>query len=191
MPEPACILGYQWLSKHPAKLKICKPRKTKLGDFRIRGKNRIPEITVNGDLNQYAFTITFTHEIAHLIDYVERGNLQNPHGKNWKTIYSNLLIELLNQDVFPSTLVPAISRHIKSPKAASCSDPGLLDSLRQFDEQDTLTLKDIPDGATFILQSNRIFKKGDLRRTRYRCIEISSGKTYLVHGRSVVTLHKS
>ncbi len=191
MPEPACIAGYQWLCKHPAKLKIAKPRKTKLGDFRIRGKNQIPEISVNGDLNPYAFTVTFTHEIAHLMDYMERGNLQNPHGQDWKTIYSNLLMELLENDAFPIDLVPAVKQHIKSPKAASCSDPELLDQLRLYDDNTTLTLKELPEGATFILRNDRMFEKGELRRTRYRCIELSSGKPYLVHGQSEVKLHNS
>ncbi|MEZ4720339.1 MAG: hypothetical protein R2813_00510 [Flavobacteriales bacterium] len=188
MPEPACKLGYKWLSKYPSKLRITKPRNSKLGDFRIKDRKSIPAISVNGDLNPYSFTITFTHEVAHLIDWTERLSLKNPHGDSWKSVYVELLNQLQENQAFPPELVPIIDRHIKSPKAASCSDPILLEELRKYDSSSSLILKEIHDGAKFRLKNSRVFERGELRRTRYMCTEVSTGRVFLVHGQSEVEL---
>lgn len=188
MPMPACRLGYQWLLQHPAKIKITKPRSTKLGDFRVRDPEVTPVISVNGDLNPYAFTITFAHEIAHMMDWYERKTLANPHGNSWKAIYVGLLRQLLEHDVFPPDFVPVIQRHIHSPKAASCSDPALLDQLRKYDTSGLFVLKELPMGAHFKLNGTRLFERGELLRTRYRCVEMRTGRIFLVHGQSEVEL---
>src|SRR5690606_4091255 len=104
-------------------------------------------------LNPYSFVITFTHEVAHLIDYTQRRSLQNPHGESWKEVYKKLLFELLEAEVFPEAIRSSIERHIHSPKAASCSDPNLLKTLRQFDKNAILTLNDIPNGSKFLLSN--------------------------------------
>ncbi|GAB5540136.1 MAG: SprT-like domain-containing protein [Salibacteraceae bacterium] len=186
MPEKACSIGFDWLEQYPAKLKITKPRKTKLGDFRPKTSAGIAQITVNGNLNQYQFLITFTHEVAHLIDFTKRNSLVDPHGDHWKTEYQRLLVELVQANVFPENLRPALIKHINRPKAASCSDPELLKALRQFDEKPALTLSELPAGSTFSIGNDRHFIKGPLRRTRYRCEEVGSGKYFLVHGASEV-----
>ena len=56
----------QLMLKHPVHFKISKPRKTKLGDFRIDPGKKLPTITVNGNLNEYSFLVTTIHEFAHL-----------------------------------------------------------------------------------------------------------------------------
>ena len=188
MPAAACRVGYKWLSRYPARLKVSKPRKSKLGDFRTRDKKSLPTISVNGNLKPYSFVVTFAHEVAHLIDYTKRQTLRNPHGTTWKAEYTRLLNELLEHEVFPFEIKHAIRSHADRPKAASCSDPELMELLRIFDDEPGLTLKHIPEGSTFVLNGNRIFKKGSLRRTRYKCTELSTGKTYLVHCQSVITL---
>lgn len=186
MPEAACPVIYGWLQRYPARLRITKPRNSKLGDFRVDGRRQPPLITVNGNLNAFSFTITLTHEIAHLIDYAERGTLREPHGPSWKKTYSALLKELLAAGTFPSELVPALQQHVATPKAASCSDPTLMEALRVYDDEQVTILKDIPDGGAFALAGGRVFEKGELRRTRYRCREVKSGKYYLIHGQSEV-----
>lgn len=186
MPEEACPIIFHWLQEYPARLRITKPRTSKLGDFRVENSERVPLITVNGNLNAYAFTITLTHEIAHLVDYTMRKTLRDPHGTSWKKVYSHLLHELLQAHVFPQGLEQFIAQHIASPKAASCSDPKLMEALREYDDEKPIILKELPAGTTFALPGGRVFEKGELRRTRYRCKEISSGKYYLVHGQSEV-----
>ncbi|AIQ00469.1 hypothetical protein Q787_05165 [Ornithobacterium rhinotracheale H06-030791] len=38
----------------------------------------------------------------------------------------------------------------------------------------------MPKGTIFAL-NNRIFEKGELKRIKYLCKEISTGKSYLIH----------
>ena len=62
------------------KFKIVAPRRTKLGDFKAKGdKNNKSQITINGDLNPYAFLITTLHEIAHLYTYNKYKYLKENH----------------------------------------------------------------------------------------------------------------
>jgi SprT protein len=186
LPPASIPIVHQWLVPHRIKLKITKPRSSKLGDFRLEKGATAPQISVNGNLNPYAFLITLTHEIAHLQDFLNRGTLREAHGDSWKQCYTQLLLELRHHHIFPEDILPAIDRHIAQPKAASCSDPRLLDALRRYDLHHTIRLKDLPESAHFSLSNGRVFKRGELRRTRYKCQEISSNKWYLIHGEATV-----
>jgi len=186
MPETACSIAFGWLVQYPARLRITKPRTSKLGDFRVKDFQALPVISVNGDLNPYSFCITLAHEMAHLIDFKTRKNLRNPHGNHWKKIYGDLLRELLNARVFPPDLNAALEQHIRSPKAASCSDPELLRMLRRYDPTQAIMLEDLPELAVFQLANGRRFKKYDLRRTRYRCQDMANGRFYLISGQCEV-----
>lgn len=187
MPEVACRISYQWLTAYPCKIRITKPRTSKLGDFRVMPGSP-PLITINGNLNPYSFAITFAHEMAHLIDFKKRNTLRDPHGDSWKTEYVKLVNELYVNQAFPAVLNVIITNHMRSPKAASCSDSDLLEGLKMFDERPTISLNQLPDESIFSLPNGRIFKKGELRRTRYRCIELASSRAYLVHMHSEVEL---
>ena len=191
IPEEAIELVYSWLAPHSIKLRISKPRTSKLGDFRVKRKGQPAMISVNGNLNPYSFLITLVHEIAHLKDFEERKTLNEAHGENWKKVYSQLLLEMMDTGAFPHVLLPALNNHIQRPKAASCSDPGLLDALRKYDDKPSLRLKDLHDGAQFILSNGMQFIRGELRRTRYKCQELNSQKFYLVHGEAEVIAIKS
>lgn len=192
MPEQACALVYNWIEAYPVFIRITKPRRTKLGDYRPKGKNGMPTITVNGNLNPYSFLITFTHEIAHHHDYCQRKTLKNPHGATWKKVYSNLLEELLIERCFPIDLEPKVRNHISNPKAASCSDSLLLAKLNEFNDEQALRLMDLEEGSSFRIVSNhRVFRKGQLKRTRFRCQEISSSRYFMVHGQCEVELINS
>ena len=147
MPEEAINLVYSWLEPHNIRLKITKPRRYKLGDFRVKSRKEPAIISVNGNLNPFSFLITLTHEVAHLKDFDERKTLREAHGANWKRIYSNLLAEVINTGAFPNELHPALQRHINNPKAASCSDAVLLDALRQYDDEPKARLKELEDGG--------------------------------------------
>ena len=56
---PAKAIGYcmELQKKYDFDFRLAKPRKTRLGDFSYRPGTR-PVITVNADLNPYAFLIT-------------------------------------------------------------------------------------------------------------------------------------
>lgn len=187
LPGSSLDQVYEWLSPYPVKLRISKPRTSKLGDFKVVNKKGPYFISVNGDLNPYSFLITLTHEIAHMYDFIARKTLRQAHGDAWKKKYVELLRALMEQDIFPDELIPALQKHIARPKAASCSDPELLNALRQFDDTPSLRIKDLPPGSLFTLSNGRRFELGELRRTRYKCFDPQRKKWYLVHGEASVS----
>lgn len=186
LPERALPIVYKWIEGERLYIRISKPRTSKLGDFRVKSRRSIPAISVNGNLNPYSFLVTLAHEVAHFKDFKLRGTLVQAHGDSWKSIYSALLEELINAHSFPEDILPALKRHIDSPKAASCSDPTLLESLRSYDDEPPILLKQLPEGAHFAIANGQIFVKGELRRTRYKCREVNSQRFFLVHGSAEV-----
>lgn len=71
---------------------------------------------------------------------------------------------------------------MRDPAAATVRDPELMRALRMYDpESETVILDELAVGTEFIL-GKRKFKKGERLRTRYRCMELRSGKAYLVNG---------
>ena len=65
IPEKAVPAISEWIYKFDFKLRIKKSRLSKYGDYRppVNGENHL--ITINYDMNKYAFLITLVHEIAH------------------------------------------------------------------------------------------------------------------------------
>ena len=165
--------------KFPFHFKIKSPRKSKLGDYRYDPRSKSHQITINRDLNRYAFLITYLHEAAHLITFDKYGHKTVPHGKEWKYVFGYLLKPLCKPQVLPEDIQLAVQSYIKNPKAASCSDRNLTEVLGRYDSIRKTFLKDIRSGEMFIFQ-DRVFRKGSKRRTRYICDEIRSGKSYLI-----------
>ncbi|MEJ6590073.1 MAG: sprT domain-containing protein [Crocinitomicaceae bacterium] len=181
---PKEFVSYTWdlLKDSGVHFRIVAPRKTKLGDFRAPRPNKNkPEITINGNLNPYAFLITTLHEIAHLNTFkLYRGSVK-PHGLEWKHEFQQLLKPLISEKEFPDNLKRCLINSVKKTKASSCSDIDLSRELRKFDlSVKTVPLENILIGESFTL-NNKSFKKGKLRRTRYLCRELNSGRNYLIH----------
>ena len=84
VPSKSTKLLQCWVNELNVKVVISSPRKTKLGDFKVIGNKLI--ISVNNNLNKYAFLITFTHELAHAFVFKKHKNSVNPHGDSWKLI---------------------------------------------------------------------------------------------------------
>jgi len=189
IPNSALPLISSWFKEYNFHLRISKRRNSKFGDFRPAFKNQPNRISVNGDLNQYHFLITLTHEVAHAAIWQQYKNKVLPHGKEWKSKYSELLRILLSQVHIPADLESVISTHLQKPSASSCNDPELFKALKEYDpSNDHLYLSDIDLGTLFIIHGKRTFKKGKKRRTRYECFEISSKKIYLISGHAEVKL---
>ncbi|WP_179354493.1 SprT-like domain-containing protein [Winogradskyella vidalii] len=154
-------------------------RKTRHGDYREfpNGKH---QITVNSNLNCYRFLITLIHEVAHFEAYKKFGRLIKPHGKEWKYTFQHLMLPFLRPDIFPDELLPLLAKHFKNPKASSDTDTKLALALKQYDEANDKTyVFEVPLNREFKLYNGRIFKKGNKRRKRYECVEVSSGQLYL------------
>lgn len=171
------------LINHKVRFKIVPPRSTKLGDFRPGNHIRLPQITVNGNLNPYAFLITTLHEFAHHITFEEYSNKVSPHGAEWKHAFKLLLQPVIYHPEFPVNIRIALEKSLHNLKASSCSDIHLSRELAKFDSdiETLILLETLPHGAHFLLQ-NKIFYKGELRRKRFLCTEIRTNKNYLVSG---------
>jgi len=169
--------------------KIVPGRKSKLGDFRANAPGELPMITVNGDLNQYSFLVTTLHEIAHLKTFNQYGHHVNPHGEEWKNAFRELLIPVLDSNYLPVELEKALWKSFTNTKASSCSDLNLSRALKKYDKptlNQTHTLEEIPMYSQFSL-NGRVFKKGNLRRSRYLCTDFA-GKQYLVHALATIEI---
>ncbi len=172
----------QLLIEHPVRFKIVKPRKTKLGDFRAGRKDEKHQITINGDLNPYAFLITTLHEFSHLIVFNKYGRSVAPHGEEWKSTFTQLLVPIVDSGHLPSDIENSIIKSLVKVKASSCTDIQLQRTLMKYDQSEDAktTLESLDKNSTFAL-NGKTFIKGNLRRTRYLCKDLSSNKDYLVH----------
>ena len=87
IPKEAVPIIAQWVYKYNFKLKVKKSRASKYGDYRPPEKKLNHVITINQDMNKYAFLVTLIHEVAHLCNYDENGTKVKPHGIEWKQHY--------------------------------------------------------------------------------------------------------
>ena len=172
-------------------LRVVRPRRTKLGDHRPPPAPLRPHrITVNADLNPYAFLTTLLHEVAHAATWERhrpRRRLR-PHGPEWKHEFSAVLAPVVAAGVFPDELAAAVTRSLWNPAAATCSDRELLLALARYDRppEGRVRVEDLPDGAWFRIDGRHRFRAGRLVRTRRRCFEIGTGREYRVHGLAFV-----
>ncbi|MEO9871002.1 SprT-like domain-containing protein [Ekhidna sp.] len=172
-----CVKLYERLG---FEFKVKKARQTKLGDYRFNPKINKHTITVNNDLNVFAFLVTYLHEVAHLIAFKQFGRKISPHGKEWKQAFKEVSEPMLTEDVFHKSVLNALKRYFKNPKASSCSDPVLYQILKQFDEpSDKVLLKEVPIGQEFEFNS-KSFIKIEKKRTRSICQEITTKRNYLI-----------
>lgn len=184
LPTNAVPQVAQWISVYKIQLKITKKRSTKLGDYRAPVQaNKVHKITINGDLNPYAFLFVFMHELAHLIVWLEHGHKHSPHGTAWKNAFSGLLLFALGKNFFPKELVPEIAYFSQHIQASGLGNPSLLKAFRRFDsnQSDLLYLEELPDKSFFGLPDGRVFQKGPQLRKRFRCQCMRTGRFYLFH----------
>ncbi len=186
LPEASIDLVIELLNKYPHHLKIVNKRQTKHGDFRLT-KNKKYQITVNNNLNPYQFLLTLIHEIAHLVTHLNHKRVQ-PHGKEWKQNFQHLMLPFVNPTIFPNDILPHLANYLKNPKASTDSDVQLALAMKRYSEpSDNSFIFEIPFGANFLFK-NRIFRRGNKRRTRYECLEIDSKKLYLFNQNAEVKL---
>ncbi|MEM9052790.1 MAG: SprT-like domain-containing protein [Bacteroidota bacterium] len=185
LPQGTAGVIAKWIVELKVHFVISKPRETKLGDFRPAHQGKAAKITVNGDLHPYAFLITTIHEFAHLGCHLKHGNKVAPHGKEWKSIYSEMLNLFVKQNIFPEDLTKALKRHIANPKASSCSCPILSAALSKYDNEEGDLLGMLGPNDQFHFKGE-MYQYIHLRRTRILCTRLSDGKQYLISSRAKV-----
>jgi len=182
LPDGFAIYVAELFLPVPVKFKIVNPRNTKLGDYRPANNGLPHRITINGNLNPFAFLITTIHEFAHLQAHTKYGRCIQPHGNEWKKTYRELLIPIIETKKLPLDIENALINSLVNTKASSCSDIGLSRVLKNYDRQndDFVLLETLPINSKFNLQG-KIFVKGLLRRKRFVCEEIQTKKKYLIY----------
>ncbi len=162
---------------------ITKSRVSKLGDFRFRRDRPIQTITINFDLNPFQFLITYLHEVAHYRAYKKYGTGIKPHGIEWKSTFQQILSPMLSDLVFPKDILIPLKRYLLNPKASTGADLFLNREVKKYNQKpeghQEVLLCDLKLGETFILRGRK-FQKEATRRTRILCLEIASGRKYLI-----------
>lgn len=181
IPGEAAPLVLEYLNHYKVHLTITRERKSVLGDYRHATVAANHRISVNGNLNSYSFLITLIHELAHLVTFMEYGNRVQSHGKEWKLIYRKMLEDFLRIPVFPEDILAALKRSLHDLPASSCADEGLMRILKRYDKNpgNLVLVEQVAEGANFILEDARVFRKGKKLRKRFQCVELSTGKLYL------------
>jgi len=188
VPEGTADEVANLIASYKVRFRISRPRNSKMGDYRAPFDGQGHRISVNGNLNPFAFYITTLHEFAHLITFEKFGHKILPHGDEWQNEFGLLLNKSLQNGVFPGDIAKALYATIHSPAASSCSDHHLVRVLKKYDQKNTLLLEEIPANARFAINGNRIFVKGDKLRKRYRCLEEHSNRIFLVSAIAEVDL---
>ena len=186
MPAAAAPLIARWIDYFKCEFKVAKGRSTKYGDYRHPFRGAGHRISVNYNLNPYAFLITTVHEFAHLLTWNEYQRKAKPHGQEWKDNFKKMMQPFYEQDIFPGDVKDAIRNYLQNPAASSCTDMNLFRMLKKYDVQNgTVLVEQLAEGALFSLKG-RIFKKGEQMRKRFRCLEIKTGAIYLFNPLSEV-----
>lgn len=179
-----------YIHHYKVHLTVTKKRKSVLGDYRhsgMLGDNH--RISVNGNLNKYEFLITLLHELAHLLTFEQFRNRVEPHGKEWKANYSRLLIDFVQRKVFPQDIELALQKSILNPAATANGETDLMLVLRSYNatqKTDFVSISSLPDDTIFATEDGRVFKKIGLRRKRFQCLEINTGRHYIFSALSEV-----
>lgn len=171
----------QYLQFYKVHLTVAQERKSILGDYRHRTHSTNHRISVNGNLNKFAFLITLLHELAHLLTFEKYGNEVASHGKEWKLIYGKLLEQFVKTKVFPHDIEHELLQSLDNPAASSCAEDGLIRVLRKYNDvkSNARLVEEIPLNAIFRCDDGRVFKKGEKIRKRFKCTEVKTGKVYL------------
>jgi len=180
IPPAAVPRVLEYLHQYKVHLTITRERKSILGDYRHATTEKNHRISVNGNLNPYAFLITLVHELAHLVTFIQFKHQVSPHGREWKDCYALLLRDFLGKEIFPPLVEQSLKQSMHDLPASSCADEGLMRVLKKFDRDNGLVMvEQLPEGQLFDIGEGRIFKKGKKLRKRFQCIEVNTGKLYL------------
>ena len=186
LPEGTARHCAQWLMDNRTQLKVARPRKTRLGDFRPAQRGHSHRISVNADLSPLQFLITFTHEIAHVVTWDRYGRKVAPHGQEWKTCYRRHLHELLALKVLDEQTSQTLYQHSLNPKASSSTDSNL--KPLNGPSHNGLTVNDLKAGITFQIASGKTFQVVKKLRKYWLCEEPATGRHYRVPGSLPVTV---
>lgn len=181
LPEGAAPVIAKWIDYFQCEFKISRNRNTKFGDYRAPYGGAGHRISVNYDLNPYAFLVTTVHEFAHLLTWNEHKGTVKPHGAEWKSNFKRMMRPFFANSTFPPDLRKVIMDYLENPAASSCSDPALFRALKSYDANasQVITVENLPVKTVFRIKDGRVFSKMEQMRKRYKCVEVKTGRIYL------------
>ena len=181
-PPKVAEYCFQLWHDYPFDFIVSKSRHSKLGDYRF-SPQKGHQITVNRNLNSYAFLVTYLH----VLTYLTYKNKVLPHGEEWKNSFRTIIEPILEEDLLPDELINVLKSYLVNPSATSTGHGPLVDVLKTYDASNSsITLHALPENQIFLLKNLELIK-GKLRRTRYFCREANTGKLYLVAKNAQVT----
>jgi len=96
------------------------------------------------------------------------------------------MLPFLNPEIFPQDILPLLANYLINPKASTGSDVNLMQALNSYDDNSGKSfIFELQPGSLFLFK-NKVYKKGNIRRTRYECVEMKSKKTYLFNQNAAV-----
>jgi hypothetical protein len=181
IPAEAAPVIARWIDYFQCDFKVSRNRNTKYGDYRPPYGGQGHRISVNYDLNPYAFLVTTVHEFAHLLTWNEYKQKAKPHGQEWKSNFKKMMNPFFEKEVFPGDVRRAIVSYLQNPSASSCTDLNLFRVLRAYDvkKSNAVAVEKVPMNTLFSMKNGRVFRKEALIRKRYKCTEIKTGRVYL------------
>lgn len=144
---------------------VSKPRKTKLGDCRVKG-GISGVITINSGMSPLQTFMTMIHELAHYHQFTRhgwKGTLQ-PHGPEWKMEYKKLMDHFFGFNYFDPETEKNMKDHMDNPTAMSCGDMTLVKTLNP----DQTIVGDLGPGSRFIYKGDCYLILEKLRKN-YKC----------------------
>jgi len=183
IPSEALVEVCRLLKDADIFLKIVPPRKSIHGSYRLPTAQRKHFITVNNNLNPYAFLITLLHEIAHAHAWLN--HKAKGHQKAWKNCFKQLLDNFMQMGVFPVDIQADLEKHIEKIRYSDAADINLTKTLRQYDkittlDEKTIALQEIQKNTVF-LHGRKTFRKGDCLRKYILCKNLINNKMYRCH----------
>lgn len=169
-------------------VRLSAPRKRVHGTYCRPVKGYSHRISINNDLNPYAFLITLLHEFAHLYAFEQDKSLR--HDAAWKKHFSVLLHRFIALNVFPEDIENALLHHLQRIRSSDFMDIQLTCVLQSYDsiqeENNEIVLMDLPEKTKF-MYNNKMFTKQERLRKYYVCIEIKTKRKYRFHPLAKVT----
>jgi hypothetical protein len=159
-------------------VRVSRTRATKLGDYRVATRTMPHRISVNEELNKYAFLAVLVHEFAHYVTF-QKYKRHQPHGKEWKAEYKRMMRPFMSRAVFPQDVLQALELHLNDAPSSSCTDHGLMRILRRYDKDPKPFLEELGESTIFRF-NQKLFVKGPELRTRYRCRCLNDRRIYLI-----------
>jgi hypothetical protein len=120
--------------------------------------------------------VTLLHELR-IFSPSKMGNKVVAHGREWKTVFGQLLAQFIEHNVFP-TISGSIAA-IAAYRCIQCADEALLRiCVATMQKRTCLCLEDVPAGTLFQHMTPH-FSKRRTGAKRFRCLEVATKRLYL------------